>query len=128
MVRQLNFFSILAVSVLVIFVLSGSACLAQGGTLQQGIDEAKNLASQQGLNGSSTTLKTKLENILSFALGFVGLLGVGALAYAGYLYLTSGGDAKKAATAKQLAIYVVIGLILILLSAVLVNAVIEKFR
>lgn len=69
------------------------------------------------------TLESSAVDIINFGLGFVGLVAVGFLIYGGFLYITSQGDEHKNTTAKNVLVYAIIGLLVILLSFVIVRAV-----
>jgi len=69
------------------------------------------------------TLESSAVDIINFGLGFVGLVAVGFLIYGGFLYITSQGEEKKNTTAKNVLVYAIIGLVVILLSFVIVRAV-----
>lgn len=58
---------------------------------------------------------------LNFFLGFLFLLAMVMLIYAGFLYVTSLGNNEQSDKAKKIVIYVVIGLILIIFAWVIVN-------
>jgi len=66
--------------------------------------------------GGSSDLFTIIGRIINVALGFVGILLLGLLLYAGYLWMTSGGDAAKVEQAKLYIRNAIIGLIIIVSS------------
>jgi len=74
---------------------------------------------------SCDSLRCQVLRYVNYALTFVGLIAVIVFIYAGFLYLTSAGDAKKADEAKKAMTYAVIGILVILLSYVIVKAVID---
>lgn len=89
--------------------------------IQPGLDNAQNIAAQTGSEGSFRILAVRIVN---FFLGFLGLVAVFLLIYAGFLYMTSaGGDTEKA---KKILIYTGVGIIVILLSFAIVNTVIQS--
>ncbi|MEX1111978.1 MAG: pilin [Candidatus Andersenbacteria bacterium] len=65
--------------------------------------------------------RTLLEDIIKIFLSFVAIVASAVLIYGGVLFLTSAGEEDKAKKAKNLILYAVIGLIVIGLSAVVVN-------
>lgn len=73
--------------------------------------------------GGNTT--TSLIDIIigwtNFALGFIGIIAITALIYAGFLYLTAGFDDGNAEKAKKIITYVVIGIIFIFMAYAIVN-------
>lgn len=68
-----------------------------------------------------------LVSIVNAALGFVGLLAGIFLIYGGVQYVLSRGDERAAEKAKSTILYAVIGLIVIGLSAAIVNFVVGTF-
>lgn len=88
-----------------------STALAQG----LGINEVGN-----GLGGSlgaaNSDPREIAGKIINFSLGFLGLIAVGIILYAGFRWMTSGGSEEKIADAKKMLIAGVIGLAIILSS------------
>lgn len=78
--------------------------------------------------GSETVqpLPVIIGNIVNIILSFLGVLLLVYLIYAGFLWMTSGGDSKKADTAKTYIQNAVIGLIIILASFAISNFVITN--
>jgi hypothetical protein len=71
-------------------------------------------------------IRVVIVRILNYVLSFVGLIAVGFLIWAGFLYLTSGGNEEQSGKAKKLILQVIIGIIIILLSWVIVNTIITQ--
>lgn len=78
--------------------------------------------------GSTTVqpLPVIIGNIINIVLSFLGVLLLIYLIYAGFLWMTSGGDSKKAESAQQYIKNAVIGLIIILASFAISNFVITN--
>ena len=76
--------------------------------------------------GENTSLRQYILNVLNFALTFLGLIAVAFIVYAGYLYVTSGGDDGNMEKAKKIILYAVIGILVILAAFALVNTVIQN--
>ncbi len=79
--------------------------------------------------GFGTTVRTLPEivgNIINIVLSFLGVLLLVYLIYAGFLWMTSGGDSKKADSAQQYIKNAVIGLVIILASFAISNFVITN--
>lgn len=55
-----------------------------------------------------------IQNIVAIAFGFLGLIAVIMIIYAGFLWLTAGGEEEKATKGRTLLFQAVIGLIIIL--------------
>ncbi len=61
----------------------------------------------------TTNLNTVINRIIKTALGFVGALFLAMFVYAGVLYMTAGGDAKKVDSAKKTMLNAVFGILII---------------
>jgi len=70
-------------------------------------------------------LRTIVLTIINWFLFFLGLTATVFLIYGGFLYITSAGSDDNVNKAKKIIIYAAIGLILILVAAVLVNAIVN---
>lgn len=77
--------------------------------------------------GTEGDLRTIILTILNYFLGFLGLLTVIFIIYAGILYVTAGGNDENVNKAKGIIKNAAIGLIIILLSFALVNFVLGAF-
>lgn len=77
--------------------------------------------------GSTKELIPFLDKIIDACLKLGAVIAVVALIYAGFLFVTAGGDEKKIETAKNTITYTVIGIIILLgaraISAVITNTV-----
>ncbi len=71
-----------------------------------------------------SNLRSGVMKIVNYALGFLGLIAIIVVIYAGFMYLTDGGQGKNTATAKKMLLYAILGILLILLSYTIVNFVI----
>lgn len=72
-----------------------------------------------GVNSLITTVITIFSWI-------VGVLAVIMIIYAGFLYVTSGGDSGKISSAKNTLIYAIIGVIVVAFSQIIVKFVLQK--
>lgn len=70
-------------------------------------------------------LRDVLLDLINFVLAIVGIIAVAVLIYGGFRYITSIGNEEAVAEAKKTLIYAIVGLVVIGLSAVLVNFVIR---
>lgn len=66
-------------------------------------------------------IPTIFSNVLNFAFGFAGVAALFFVFFAGFKFLTSGGDEKKLEGAKHTLTYAIIGLVVILLSFAIIN-------
>ncbi|MBI5654780.1 hypothetical protein HZC53_03970 [Candidatus Uhrbacteria bacterium] len=63
---------------------------------------------------SGTDPRVIATNIINWALGLIGIVLVVLILYAGFLYMTSGGEADKVEKAKKIIVNAIIGLVIIL--------------
>lgn len=87
-----------------------SAVFAQ--TVDPGLNE---VGASTGLE-TDTDLPTIIGRIINIFLGFMGIVLLGIIVYAGYLWMTSGGDAEQVEKAKKWIRNAIIGLIIIVSS------------
>ena len=122
---KLSVYTVIAIS-FIAFLGVFSPVLAQGDptSFSQGLDSIKSVAQENKL-GEARSTKEILQSLVKWLLSLVGTIAVISLVYGGFLYITSQGEENKAEQAKQLILYSVIGLIIIGLSAVIVNVVIS---
>lgn len=93
-------------------------------TFQDGIKAVGDLANTNKLAPAKST-KEILQTIVKWLLSLTGTVAVISLLYGGFLYITSQGEENKAEQAKNIILYSVIGIIIIGISAVVVNVVIN---
>lgn len=67
------------------------------------------------------TIMGTVEGLIAVVMSVVGIVAVGVIVYGGFTYVTSTGDAAKAAKAKNIIIYGVVGMIVALLSWTIVH-------
>ncbi len=80
---------------------------------------AADLTSQLGdvntsANLGSTDLKTTIGTLISTFLGVLGIIFLILVIYAGFTWMTAAGDEKKIASAKNILVSAVVGLVVIL--------------
>jgi hypothetical protein len=75
--------------------------------------------------GINDTLEGNILSIIKIFLQIVGLVAVAYIIYGGFRYVTSGGDEKAVETAKKTILNSLIGLVVVILSYVIVNVVIN---
>lgn len=73
--------------------------------------------------GGETSLRALILRMINYVLGFLGLAAVAFIIYGGVTYTTSGGNDEATGNAKKIIQYAIIGLIVVLLSFVIVQAV-----
>jgi threonine/homoserine/homoserine lactone efflux protein len=111
----MTFRSVVAVFVVLSTLLVPTLAAAQG--LNKPVTGIQGVAQGVGAQG----VINAIVNVLNMLLMFVALLAAIYLIYGGVKYITSAGDATKADEAKSTILYALLGLIVIGLSAVLVN-------
>ncbi len=72
-----------------------------------------NTAGTRGYGTPAVALPVLAGNIISLALGLIGLIVFGYGIYAGFLWLTARGDAKQVTQAKETLQNVIIGLVIV---------------
>lgn len=104
--------------------VGGSSSGSNPSTFADGISAVGKLADTNKLAKAQST-KEILQTITKWLLSLVGTIAVISLLYGGYLYITSEGEEDKAEQAKNIILYSVIGIIVIGVSAIIVNVVIS---
>ena len=96
-------------------------------TLGDGLDVEIN-KKPNPINGAAaeTDLGTTIGGILNVIIGSLGVIAVIVIIIGGVLYMTSSGDSGKVKKAKDTILYGVIGLIICVLAAAIVNFVIDN--
>ena len=109
----------LGIFVLVGFVLSQSV-LAQSDGL--GLNEFGNETNL----GTEVNLIGLIARIINIILGFLGVVAIGLILYAGWIWMTSRGDAQKIAKAKRIMAGGVIGLAIVLSAFAIASFIIRQ--
>ena len=74
-----------------------------------------------------TTVEGTLATVIKIISWVVGIISVVMVMVGGFQYVTSGGDSAKVTSAKNTIMYALIGIVIVALSQIMVNFVIEKF-
>ena len=91
-----------------------------------GIDPGRSIVNPEaGLNGD-TGLQSDVTNIINVIIGLLGIVAVVVIIIGGVQYMTASGDASKVKKAKDTILYGIIGLIVVILAAAIVNFVIAR--
>jgi hypothetical protein len=80
-----------------------------------------NFSNEDNIVGGQGDIRGFVKTIVNYALGFLGLVCVVFIIYAGFLYVTAGTNEDNVGQAKNIITYTVIGIIIILASAAIVN-------
>jgi hypothetical protein len=97
----------------------GAACSGANGG-------ASNAAGSCSTNANQNTLPTIVGKVIQIFSWVVGAVSVIMLIYGGFKYITSGGDAGGVTAAKNTILYAIVGLVIVALSQVIVNFVLDK--
>ena len=93
------------------FVTGFPSALAQSGFFKGEGAEATTITVAK-----TTSLGANVTQLINYVLGFLGLVAVAMLIYAGVMMVISAGNEEGVTKAKKLIIYAVIGIVIILLS------------
>lgn len=91
-------------------LLLPATALAQ---LDQAETDLKTVGDSIGTDATTNTLPQLIGNVIAVLLSVLGIIFVVLTVYAGYLYLTAGGEDTKTKTAKKLMGQAIIGLVII---------------
>lgn len=94
--------------------------LAQDSPFKDAQDLVKDVGDQAQIS-TSQDLPTIAGNIINVMLGFLGLLLLFYMLYAGFLWMTAGGDTKKVDTATAIIKQAIIGLLIIVVAFAISN-------
>ena len=75
--------------------------------------------------GGEDSLIDLVRQILNYFLGFLGIIALAIVIYGGFMYVTAGVNDAGAETGKKVLTYAAIGIIVILLSFVIVNTLLQ---
>lgn len=79
----------------------------------------------KSLGLGTADLKSTVINIINWILGLLGIIAVVMILYAGFMWMTAGGNEDKVASSKKMISAAVVGLIIILLAWAIVNFVLK---
>ncbi len=112
--NKLKKFIVLAFALALAFFISNSPALAAG-TNDYGLGETVGVGQVgSALNTSdNTTISQRIGALIGVALGFIGLLFFILIIYAGFLWMTAGGNEQKVDKAITLVTEAAVGLIIV---------------
>lgn len=114
----------LAVTGLFVFGLTPVAfaqSISTSGLIDPG-DNPQNISDATSFGGS---FRDALRTIINYFLFFLGIIATVMVIYGGFLYVTSAGDDAQTEKGKNILVYAAIGIIIILISFAIVNALIS---
>jgi len=126
-----NKFSILAASIsAVIFGLVIKAANAQGTAgMQSTLGRLGSAGAQGGYStggSDATRLITTIALVINIALGFLGVIFLALMVYAGFIWMTAGGDEGKVETSRHTITRAVIGLLIVLSAYAIANFIVPS--
>lgn len=96
------------------------SAFAQGGPFGTGTQILPRNIEQAG--GNSGGIIALIKTVIDYFLGFIGIILIALVIYGGFMYVTAGVNEQGAETGKKTLMYAAIGIVIILLSFVFVNA------
>ena len=78
------------------------------------------------LEGNTPNLPKAIGQIIQIFLGFLGVIAVVLIIYAGFMWMTAGGDTAKVDKARKYIINAIIGIVIIMASYIIASYVIEQ--
>jgi hypothetical protein len=79
-----------------------------------------------GCGGGDTGITALVASIVTVFSWIVGVLAVIMIIFAGFQYVSSGGDSGKISSAKNTLIYALVGIVVVALSQIIVKFVLQK--
>ena len=79
----------------------------------------------QGQTAGTSNLDDLIVKVINWVMGIIGFVCVATIIISGIQYMTSGGDPGKVKKAKDGLLYSIIGLVVVILAAAIVNFVIK---
>jgi len=93
---------------------------------QNALAQSIELEALQATGLGNESLVVIIARIIQIFLGLIGIVALGIILYAGFLWMTSGGNAEKVEKAKKIIVNAVIGLVIILASWAIVTFLIQQ--
>ncbi len=87
--------------------------------------DIENVKGASGVQGSSD-LPTIIGGIINVVLGFLGIILLAYILFAGFLWMTAGGDKEKVTKAKEMIKNAIIGLIIVIAAFAISNFVLSS--
>ncbi|MDZ4221273.1 MAG: pilin [Patescibacteria group bacterium] len=98
-------------------LLAPVAAFAQGTYVEPDPTDPFGLGSAEDVNvGESDDLKGSIANVVNILLGFLGILAVVIIIYAGFKWMTAAGNEEQVGDAKKMLVQAVIGLVIIMMA------------
>lgn len=125
-----NYFKLAIIMLVVCGALGSFAVPAMAGVEADITKNMENLSTSMGQDpNAAVPLEESIGRVIKLALGFVGVVIVVIMIYAGFLWMTAGGNEDQVKKAKAWMINAVIGLVIVLtayaISTFAVNTIID---
>lgn len=78
--------------------------------------------------GQSTNLKDIIANVINIVLGFLGIIAVIIIIYAGFKWMTAGGNEETVTEARRMILQAVVGLVIIFMAWIISSFVINQLK
>ncbi|MBU4216388.1 hypothetical protein L6270_01490 [Candidatus Parcubacteria bacterium] len=124
MFKKISAFFMIAFS---LFIMKASPSLAEV-NIWTGPDGVDTQASIEGIGFEANDPRTMVANGIKIFLGFLGMLAVILILYAGFLWMTAAGNDDNIKKAKQILSAAVVGLVIILMSYGLASFVLTQIK
>lgn len=110
------------------FVLAVFACLGFGHAVHAQVASNDLLPGEFGnaIGLTTTDIRVTIANIIRIALGLLGTIALLLILYAGFIWMTAGGDQEKVSRAKKILSSALIGLLIIMASFAITSFVISR--
>ncbi len=117
----------LGVPVMAPALVNAAPCNSIGSAINTGINSATGSNSGQCGNGANLTsgVGSIAKTVVNLFSVVVGVISVIMIIYAGFRYVTSGGDSNNVSGAKNTLIYAVVGLVIVAISQLIVHYVLN---
>ncbi len=106
------------------FFLGLPAFLQPAPVAAEDVFDLSEVASSSGIE-SSTTIEAVIGQLIGVALGLLGMILLGIILYAGFLWMTAGGNSDQVDKAKDWMKNAVIGLVLVLAAYIVSDFVVD---
>lgn len=99
-----------------------ATALAQGSVFETAKSNVSNVGTSAGVGSAAdASLPDVIGRIINVVLGFIGILLLGYILFAGFLWMTAGGDEGKVKTATAMIRNAIIGLLIIIAAFAISN-------
>ena len=120
--KKIKYIKFFVITLLAIVLILGLVDFALAGIISEGV----NSFGSQVYGGGYTSPQQIAALIIQAVLTFLGIIFIALIIYGGFLYMTAMGESEKVKKGKNVIIYSVIGLIIILTAYAITNFVITN--